>query len=405
MEAVILAAGEGIRMRPLTANRPKTMIPIANKPILEHIIMEAQKAGIIDFVIVAGYKDEQITSYFGNGDQWGVRIFYRLQQQATGTADALRMAQSVVRENFVVLNGDIIVNEQDIRNISKSNQITIGVKEVDNPSGLGVIEQTDGMVRHIIEKPEFPGSKLINTGVYFMTPQIFSAIGRTPMSSRGELELTRSLQMLIEQGISVRCENVTHWQDIGYPWDLLDANAAILSGIKFINNGKVEENVHIEGACSIGDGTIIRSGSYIVGPVCIGQSCDIGPNCFIRPATSIGDNCRIGAGVEIKNSVIMRGTKIPHQSYVGDSVIGEHCNLGAATIIANLRLDKSVISINGKNTRRTKLGAILGDEVMTGINVSINAGTVIGNDVWIGPGMLATNTIPDGARLKGDKPV
>ena len=395
MEAVILAAGEGMRMRPLTFNRPKAMLPIANKPILEHIIIEAKKAGITDFVMVVGYKDERIKDYFGNGNKWGVGILYRLQRQAMGTADALRMAQGVVREKFLVLNGDIIINEQDIRRLSQSDQITIGVKEVENPSGLGIIEEKYGLVRHIFEKPAVPTSKLANTGAYLMTEQIFPALSRTKESTRGEFELTGSLEMLIEQGVPVRCETIGNWQDIGYPWDLLDANARVLSGMSMSNDGTIEENVHIEGICNIERGTVIRSGSYIVGPVCIGRNCGIGPNCYIRPATSIGDNCRIGACVEIKNSIVMRGTKIPHLSYVGDSVIGENCNLGAGTKIANLRLDKNTIYVNGRDTKRNKLGAILGDGVMTGINVSINAGSVIGNNAWIGPGMLATGVIPD----------
>ncbi len=405
MEAIILAAGEGRRMRPLTVVRPKSMLPIANKPILEHIIIEAKQAGITDFVIVVGYKDEQITAYFGNGDKWGVRIFYRLQQHAKGTADALRMAQGVVREKFLVLNGDIFIDAHDIRRLSQSNQITIGVKEVSDPSGLGIIEEKDGLVRHIFEKPEFPTSKLANTGVYFMTQQIFPAISSTTESTRGEFELTQSLEVLIEQGLPVRCETIGNWQDIGYPWDLLDANARIMSNLSASNDGIIEENVHIEGPCHIEPGTVIRSGSYIVGPACIGRDCDIGPNCYIRPATSIADNCRIGAGVEIKNSIIMRDTKIPHMSYVGDSVIGENCNLGAGTKIANLRLDKNSIHVNGRDTKKNKMGAVLGDGVMTGVNVSINAGSVIGNNVWIGPGMLATGVIPDNTHLKAEKRV
>ncbi len=110
------------------------------------------------------------------------------------------------------------------------------------------------------------------------------------------------------------------------------------------NSGEIEANVVLKGAVSVDKGTIIRSGSYIVGPVIIGQNCDIGPNCFIRPSTAIGDNCHIGAAVEVKNSIVMNGTKIPHFNYVGDSVIGENCNLGAGTKIANLKLDKKNIT-------------------------------------------------------------
>ena len=155
----------------------------------------------------------------------------------------------------------------------------------------------------------------------------------------------------------------------------------------------------IKGAVSIGEGTVVRSGAYIVGPVVIGRGCDIGPNCCIRPSTSIGDNCHIGSAVEVKNSIVMNGTKIPHLNYVGDSVIGEGCNLGAGTIIANLRLDKKNITVGTVDTRMRKLGAIIGDRVETGINATINIGTVIGNNTFIGPGAFVKGVIAPDSKL------
>ena len=146
------------------------------------------------------------------------------------------------------------------------------------------------------------------------------------------------------------------------------------------------------------------SGSYIEGPVIIGENCKIGPNCYIRPYTSIGNNCHIGNACDIKNSIIMDNSKVPHQNYVGDSIIGQNCNLGAGTKIANLRLDKKNIEIilNGKkfNTKRRKLGAIMGDNVQTGINSMTNVGSMVGNNVFIGPGTLAQGEIkPDSVIL------
>jgi len=133
--------------------------------------------------------------------------------------------------------------------------------------------------------------------------------------------------------------------------------------------------------------------------VIIGQNCDIGPNCYIRPSTAIGDSCHIGNAVEVKNSIIMKGTKFPHYNYVGDSVIGEDCNFGAGTKIANLRLDKQEIWVADINTGRRKLGAIIGDGVETGINACINIGSMIGSNTLIGPGAVASGVILPDSRV------
>lgn len=204
---------------------------------------------------------------------------------------------------------------------------------------------------------------------------------------------------MIDGGQQVLSHRLGYWLDLSYPWNLLTANEALLNKMDAANSGTIESNVTMNGQVSVGEGTRIRSGAYIIGPVLIGRNCDIGPNCFIRPYTAIGDDCHIGAAVEVKNSIIMRRTKIPHLNYAGDSVIGEDCNLGAGTKIANLRLDEREIAVAGSNTRRRKLGAILGDRVKTGINASINVGTMIGNDSFIGPGAVVSGIVSPGSQV------
>jgi UDP-N-acetylglucosamine diphosphorylase/glucosamine-1-phosphate N-acetyltransferase len=400
VQAVILAAGESKRMYPLTTSRPKVMLPVANKPILEHLLVTASEEGVDDFIFIIGYIGDKIAGYFGNGDKWGVKISYRQQEERLGTANAVRMAQGAVGDKFLVMNGDVIVGKGEIARLAQCDGITMAVKELNDTTGLGVVEAVDKCVRHIHEKTEQPPSKLANAGIYLMTDEIFSAISQTPRSQRGEYELTQSLQLIIDRGGKVSCHLMDYWLDVSYPWDLLGANESLLSNLASHSEGVVEENVVIRGPCSIGRNTLIRSGSYISGPVMIGSNCDIGPNCYIRPATAIGDNCHIGASTEVKNSIIMQGSKIPHHNYVGDSVIGECCNLGAGTKIANLRLDKKEVVVGGVETKRSKLGAILGDRVITGINSGINVGSSIGDDVFIWPGAIASGSIDSGARVK-----
>ncbi len=396
--AVILAAGEGKRMHPLTYTRPKVMLPLVNKPILEHLLIEMREAGIHEFTFIVGYREEIIRNYFGSGQTWQVKIDYCQQKEQLGTAHAIGLAEKTVDGPFVLANGDVIVPRSDIGRLLSQERSSMSVVELSSVEGLGVIEAKEGLVLKIHEKSPNPPSHLANAGLYLLTPGIFPAIRATAPSPRGEYELTDSLQRFIDGGEEVGYLKIDAWLDLSYPWDLLTANEKMMSGLVPQVRGHIEPNVQVKGVISLGRGTVVRSGAYIVGPVIIGDNCDIGPNCFIRPSTAVGNNCHIGAAVEVKNSIVMSGSKIPHLSYVGDSILGENCNLGAGTKVANLRLDKQNISVAGVDTKRRKLGAILGDGVQTGINVNINVGTLLGNNCFIGPGVLAHGVIPPGAK-------
>ena len=383
MKVVILAAGEGSRMRPLTASKPKVMLPIANKPMMEHTINAAMDAGVKEFLIVTGYREDAIMEHFKDGSHLGISVEYVHQEEQLGTANAIGYAKDYVKGHFIVLNGDMLVSSEHIRHlISRTEDAIISVKEVEDPSQFGVIENKEERVTRIIEKPKNPATNLANAGIYLFGDVIFEYIDKTGKSKRGEYEITDSLQMMIDDGCSVGYEILTSdWIDIGRPWDMLDANKVLLENIDDTHEGTVEPYATLHGNVKVGENTIVRNGAYIVGPVVIGENCDIGPNCFIRPSTAIGNDVHIGNAVEIKNSIIMDGTKIGHLSYLGDSVIGTACNFGAGTKVANLRHDnknvKSMVKGELVDTGRRKLGVIMGDDVHTGINTSINIGTVM----------------------------
>ncbi|PQV42149.1 bifunctional UDP-N-acetylglucosamine pyrophosphorylase/glucosamine-1-phosphate N-acetyltransferase [Methanohalophilus euhalobius] len=370
-------------MRPLTDRRPKVMLPIGNKPILEHIIDEAVDAGIREFVIVTGYMENCIKDYFADGSQKGVSIDYVLQEERNGTGHAIGCAEKYVDDRFIVLNGDMLISSVQIKNlIDRVEDAVLTVKDVDEPCNFGVICTAGDKVSRIVEKPEKPPTNLANAGIYLFPQSIFDYIHKTPESPRGEIEITDSIQMLIDSGAIVGYEVFRDaWIDIGRPWDLLAANKHVLSGLAGNIEAEVEPNATLQGEVVVGEDTVIRNGAYIIGPVVIGKNCDIGPNCFIRPSTAIGDNVRIGNAVEIKNCVVMDNTNIGHLSYVGDSVIGQDCNFGAGTKVANLRHDGRTIRVMVKGKKvdsgRRKLGVIMGDDVHTGVNTCINVGCVL----------------------------
>ncbi len=395
MKAVILAAGKGTRMGPLTDNRPKVMLPIANRPLLEHIIVTLKAAGIREIVIVTGYLKEKIMEHFGDGTGLGVNIEYIGQQAQKGTADAVATVRNWAgTDRFLVTNGDVLASIPDIKKLcTTEGDAVLTAKKVATPQEYGILYVKGKKVEKLVEKPEKPASDLANAGIYVFDPIIFEAIDSTNPSSRGEYEITDSIQFLIDSGKEISFAELEKWQDIGFPWHLLKANEMMLNDIEDILwdiRGEVEPYATLKGSVAVGKGTIIRNGAYITGPVVIGNNCDIGPNCYIRSATTIGNNVRIGNAVEVKNSIVMNGTHIGHLSYVGDSIIGERCNFGAGTKVANLRHDNRTVMVElaGKrfNSGRRKLGVIMGDDVHTGINSMMNVGATIASGACINPG-------------------
>jgi len=399
MECVVLAAGEGKRMRPLTAKRPKVMLPLANRPMMEHLVLAAKDAGISDFVFVVGYGEREIRRHFGDGSLWGIHIDYAPQRHQHGTADAVRAARELVGDRFLVLNGDMILKHEDIAQLCKKPAPCMCISSTEHPRDYGVVLAESGMITSLEEKSQQPKSNLINAGAYLFSAEIFDLIDNVRPSPRGELELTDALSELIAKKC-LHAHMLSYWMDVGHPWDMLDANATLLQGQKPHNAGVIEEGCNLNGAVFMGEGSVIKSGTYIEGPCIIGKNCRIGPHAYLRGATSIGDDCHIGHCSEIKNSIIMSGTKVPHFNYIGDSVIGSGCNFGAGTKLANLRHDHAMVKVCGKDTRRKKFGAVIGDGVQFGINCSINVGAMIGSNAQFGPNAYIEGCIGENAIIR-----
>ena len=191
MQCVVLAAGEGKRMRPLTASRPKAMLPVGNKPMMEYLIAAARDAGIDDFVFVVGYGEREVRKHFSDGSGLGVTIQYATQRNQMGTADALDAARELVKGNFLLLNGDMIIKTGDIRNMMDLEPPCMGIYHSDHPWDYGVVTEHGGLVTALDEKHPNPGSSLINAGIYNFDDTIFGLLDTIPVSPRGELETDR----------------------------------------------------------------------------------------------------------------------------------------------------------------------------------------------------------------------
>jgi len=419
MKAVLLAAGEGVRLQPITATRPKHLIKVCGKPILEHCLDALKTCGVTENIIVTHYMGDAIRQYFGDGEKMGLKIAYVEQAEMLGTGNAVSAVEPYVDGDFVLVYGDLLFAPDAVKNMihcyeTEKPAAVMAVIPVEKPESYGIVElENEKTVKRIIEKPalgETP-SNLANAGIYVFSKEIFGKLKQTKASVRGEWELTDALSLLIKDEKTVLATKISKgdWIDIGRPWDLLEANSWALKRMEHKVYGTVENGAHLIGPVTVAETARIRSGAYVEGPTFIDEGSDIGPNCYIRPCTSIGKNVRVGNACEIKNSIIMDQTHVGHLSYVGDSILCERCNLAAGTITANLRLDDGTVKMLVKgevvDTGRRKLGAVLGDNVKTGINALLMPGVKVGTNSWVGANFTVHRDLPANtvALLKQDE--
>ena len=327
MKGIILHGGHGTRLRPLTHTGPKQLLPIANKPMSQYCLESLIDAGISEIaIIIGGIGANKVQEYYKTGEKFGAKIVYINQDFPCGIAHAINLCKKFVgNDKFVVFLGDNIIKKSIAEYVSRFKQsdasASILLCEVSNPTQFGIADVKNGIIKKIMEKPKDPPTNLAVTGIYFLTPTIFDIIDRLKPSERNEYEITDALQMLLEEKHKIIYDMVTdYWKDTGTPDDIIHANEVILSSMKPYFHGIKEENVLISGNIMIGEGTVIKNGSRIVGPVIIGKKCIIGPDTYIGPNISIGDNSKLSR-CNIKNSIIMPGCNIDGDFKIRDSII------------------------------------------------------------------------------------
>jgi NDP-sugar pyrophosphorylase family protein len=309
MQAVILAGGEGYRLRPLTRSHPKVMLPVANRPIIDYVIEALVKNGIRDIIIVAGYRHEQLIRYLNDLD---INVKIAVQKKQLGAADALMCAKDMISGDFLLLPGDNYIDAESISRIKNEKNAMLVAKHP-YPSNYGVVETENGFVKEIVEKPEVSGDMTVSTGIF--------SLSRDFTEFLSGYQIPDAISSMVKHGMKIKAIAAAGWHDAIYPWDLLVMNKITLEYAKNFLSGEISRNSVISGKVSIGRGSKVSPFAVIIGPVVIGEDSYIGPNTCIMPYTSIGSRVRVEPFTCVENSVIM-----------SDSIIGSHSKVEKAVI-------------------------------------------------------------------------
>ncbi|MFQ6127688.1 MAG: bifunctional sugar-1-phosphate nucleotidylyltransferase/acetyltransferase [Thermoplasmata archaeon] len=391
MKAVILAAGEGSRLWPFTYSKPKVMISVANRPILEYVVRSLVSNGMDDIIVVVGYKKERIMTYFEDGRDFGAHIDYAVQKKQLGTAHALLSASRKIKGDFIVLPGDNVIDSNVVDDLLSADDGPCAlITESEIPSKYGVVQIRSGKVADIMEKPEEMIGNLISTGIYCLSSNALSIV--RAQSRKGIYDLTSAVRELSSRTDVLAVPTSGKWIDAVYPWDILKVNETVLRDIGEEKSGKVEKNVVIKGPVLIGEKSLLRSGSYIQGPVVIGRGCEIGPGTVVYPSTSIGDNVRISANSVVEESVIMADATVGPGSYLS------HCVIGEGTLLRSRYSASSSIAtmeIEGEFHKVSDIGSFVGEDVLCEDGVVASPGSIIGAKSRVGAMKVLKGSIPD----------
>ncbi len=336
MKAVILIGGEGTRLRPLTCHTPKAIVPILNRPFLEHLLSYLHKHGIRDVILALGYLPDAIQSCLGDGSQLGGKITYLVEGSPLGTAGAVKNAESLLDEPFIVFNGDIIT-EIDLTDMIKRHReikpkASIALTPVDNPTLYGVVEtDAEGKVKRFVEKPgrdEVIGN-MINAGIYILEPEVLAHI---PASTYSMFE-HHLFPLLIGMGKPILSyPSNAYWIDIGTPEKYLKVNHDLLlkrnsPEIQTEGKSQIHQHARIEGPVLIGEGCVIAAGARVKGPTVLGPRCEIGEGAVLEGAV-LWQGARVGKRALLRNCVVCS-----HGYIQDDSHILDNCMIGDSVTI------------------------------------------------------------------------
>jgi len=337
MKAVILVGGEGTRLRPLTCNTTKAMVPVLNKPFLEHLLGYLKGHDVTDIILALSYLPEHIRDYFGDGAKMGVRLSYLIEEEPLGTGGAVKNAEGYLDKSFLMLNGDVFTDMDITAMIDYHRQnravATIAATPVDDPTAYGLIETDDrGRISRFLEKPsrEQVTSNMINAGIYVLEPEILAKI---PPGKKASIEKETFQQLLARREAMYAYSASAYWLDMGTPEKYLRLNHDLLLGKALspidIRNGKsqIDPSADIKAPVLIGEGCLIGRGVKIKGPAVLGAECQVDEGATIEGAV-LWNNVKIGPRAELKNCIAASYSEVHEESEVTDN-----CVLGNRVVV------------------------------------------------------------------------
>ena len=329
MKAIVMAGGEGTRLRPLTSNQPKPMVPIVGKPCMEHIVELLKEHGFEDVIITVAFLPQAIRSYFGDGESLGVNISYSVEETPLGTAGSVRLATRRLDEPILVISGDALC-DVDLRAMLETHRergaaVTIGLKSVDNPLEFGiVVTDEDGRIERFLEKPSWGQvfSDTINTGIYILEPEVL-----THIPDDGPYDFSKELfPLLLEMGRPLFGHVFDgYWQDIGNLEQYRQANADALDERVRLN----VPGIRLRGNVWIGEGVDLHDLGAVQGPAFIGNYCRILPEATVGPYSVLSANVTLRENAKTTHSVIDSGTHIGRAALIEGAIVGRSCDIRA----------------------------------------------------------------------------
>ncbi|MFB6107506.1 MAG: sugar phosphate nucleotidyltransferase [Haloplanus sp.] len=390
--AVVLAAGEGTRLRPLTKHRPKPMLPAANRPILEYVLDALVEAGVDDLHLVVGYQRDRVQEHVGPNYR-GRTVTYHVQEKQLGSGHAVSCAREAIDADFLVVNGDEVVTAAMVEAVvdahTTADAATLAVVESDRASEYGAVSLDGARVTELVERPGDDSYRLLNAGIYAFGPSVFGELADADRRD-GELDLPDAIGRLLRRENAVRGVRVDGvWSTATYPWDLPTVAQDLLAR-GLVDEPEREPGVYVDETATVHDDATLRA------PVVVGPDAVIAPGAVVGPNAALGRNATVGAGAVVQRSVLDIDARVGPNATLLDAVTGQRAVFEAGATVPGGEAD---VRVGATVHEGRRLGCVAADRARVGGGATVAPGTLLGADVVVHPGAHASGVVREGAEV------